>query len=155
MVRHFAVRCRDVSGRGDSGALCKRWRVETLLRRVKMEMSADVLRSMLPEGIRKEVAARFTAINIVRSVIVEAAIQEGVEPLRISFVFALRSVIMFAPAFAAEPLWKLRDIYHAMLKDIASRLVPYRPGRKEPRAVRRKCHHYPSPQITRAEWKRR
>jgi hypothetical protein len=35
----------------------KRWRIETLFREVKISLSADVLRSMRPQAIRKEVAA--------------------------------------------------------------------------------------------------
>jgi len=133
----------------------KRWKIETLFRQLKIELSADVLRSMRAEGIRKEAAARMTAINIVRTVIVEAAIQEGVRPIEVSFIYALRAIIMFVPAFATEPAWKLPDIYHGMLKDIASHLVPYRPGREEPRAVRREHHHFPTLRTTRAEWRKK
>ena len=64
----------------------KRWRIETLFKEVKINLSADVLRSLSPEGIRKEVAARLIAVNIVRVIMLEAAIECRVEPVRISFV---------------------------------------------------------------------
>jgi IS4 transposase len=133
----------------------KRWRIETLFNMVKVNLSADVLRSVGPNGIRKEVAARLIAVNIVRIIMLEAAVENHVDPLRISFVYAVRAIIMFAPALATESIWKLPEIYKAMLKEIASHLVPERPGRNEPRAVRRVRQHYPSLKVTREQWRRR
>lgn len=132
----------------------RRWRIETLFRELKISLSADVLRSMSPDGIRKEIVARLTAINVVRTVMLEAAAKNDIEdPLRISFVFALRAIVNFAPALAIEPLWKLHLIYEAMLQEIAAHLTNWRPGRNEPRAVRRDQRHYPRLMITREQWR--
>lgn len=132
----------------------RRWRIETLFREIKINLSADVLRSMSPDGIRKEIAARLTAINVVRSIILEAAAHKGIEnPLRISFVFAVRAILNFAPALAMEPFWKLRFIYQAMLKEIATHQVEWRPGRNEPRAICRDLKHYPRLMMTRSQWR--
>jgi hypothetical protein len=133
----------------------KRWTIETLFKAVKINLSADVLRSLGPEGIRKEVAARLMAVNIVRVIMLEAAIENQVDPIRISFVSAVRAILMFAPALATEPIWKVPEIYKAMLREIASHLVPERPGRNEPRAVRRERKHYPSLRTTRQQWRKR
>lgn len=133
----------------------RRWRIETLFREVKINLSADVLRSRITEGVRKEVAARLVAINVVRTIMLEAAIENGVDPIRISFVHTVRAIVMFAPALAAEPIWKLPEIYKAMLAEIATHLVLKRPGRNEPRAVRRQCQHYPSLKTTREQWRKR
>jgi hypothetical protein len=131
----------------------KRWRVETLFREVKVNFSADVLRSMSPQAIHKEVAARLMAVNIIRMIMLEAAIEKGVDPIRISFVNAVRSILMFAPALAREPIWKLPQIYRTMLTEIGTNLVPERPGRKEPRAVTRERKHYPKLRKTREQWR--
>ena len=133
----------------------KRWRIETLFREVKINLSADVLRSQTTEGVRKEVAARLVAINVVRTIMLEAAIENGVDPIRISFVHTVRAIVMFAPALASEPIWKLPEIYKAMLAEIAAHLVPERLGRNEPRAVRRQRQHYPSLKTTREQWRKR
>jgi hypothetical protein len=133
----------------------KRWTIETLFKAVKINLSADVLRSLSPEGIGKEVAARLIAVNIVRIIMLESAIENQVDPIRISFVYAVRAILMFSPALAIEPIWKLPEIYKAMLREIASHLVPERPGRNEPRAVRRERKHYPSLRTTRELWRRR
>ena len=130
-----------------------RWRIETLFGYTKINMGADVLRSRNPEAVRKEVAARLIAVNIVRMIMLEAANEGGVDPLRTSFVFTVRALISFAPTLAAEPPAKLTCIYAAMLREIAGHIVPERPGRNEPRAVRREVKHYPSLKITRAQWR--
>lgn len=132
----------------------RRWRIETLFRELKISLSADVLRSITPNGIRKEIAARLTAINVVRSIMLEASVRNGIEdPLRISFVFALRAIINFAPALAIEPFWKLGLIYEVMLREIAAHKIKWRPGRNEPRAIRRDQRHYPRLMMTRAQWR--
>jgi len=122
----------------------KRWRIETLFRQVKINFGADVLRSLCADAIRKEVAARLTAVNIVRIIMLESAIETGVDPLRISFAYAVRAILMFAPAMATRPIWQLPQIYRLMLADIGAHTVQERPGRNEPRAIRRECKHYPS-----------
>jgi len=133
----------------------KRWRIETLFKAVKINLSADVLRSLSPDGIGKEVAARLIAVNIIRIIMLEAATENHVDPIRISFVYAVRAILMFSPALAGEPIWKLPEIYKAMLIEIAAHVVPERPGRDEPRAVRRERRHYPSLKITREQWRQR
>ena len=131
-----------------------RWRIETLFGELKIGLSADILRSQTAEGLCKEIAARLTALNVVRSIMLQAAAEHGVEdPLRISFVFALRAILSFSPALGIEPIWKLRAIYHAMLDEIAAHTVPFRPGRNEPRMIRRDRKHYPMLTTTRAEWR--
>jgi hypothetical protein len=137
------------------GLYGKRWRIETLFKAVKINLSADVLRSLSPDGIRKEVAARLIAVNVVRMIMLEASIEHNVDPMRISFVYAVRAIVSFSPAFACEPIWKLPVIYQAMLTEIAAHLVPERAGRDEPRAVRRERQHYPSLKITREQWRKR
>jgi len=131
----------------------RRWRIETLFREVKIQLGADVLRSQRPGGIRKEVAARLVALNVVRSIMIQAALSHGVDPLRLSFVHAVRAILSFAPAFATQPLWRLPLLYETMLAEIASHQNPERPGRIEPRAIRRERKHYPMLRTTRADWR--
>lgn len=131
----------------------RRWRIETLLGQVKVRLKADVLRSTNPDGIEKEIAARLMAVNLIRLIILEAASEHRVDPLRISFVHALRAVLTFAPAMAFEPTQKLPAIYREMLRQIALHQVPDRPGRNEPRALRREIRYYPPLTVTRKQWR--
>ena len=134
----------------------RRWRIETLFREVKITLSADVLRSQSPDGIHKEIAARLTALNVVRTLMLQAAAEAQLEdPLRISFVHAIRAILRFSSALGHAPLASVPAIYQAMLAEIASDLNAERQGRLEPRAIRREHKHYPSLRITRAQWKAR
>jgi len=131
----------------------RRWRIETLFRELKVAMKADVLRSLTVDGVKKEMAARMMALNVVRMIMLEAAEEHHVDPLEISFVEAVRAILHFAREMARAAGWKLMEIYHGMLTEIASHRVPFRPGRNEPRAVRRERKHYPSLKQTRTEWR--
>jgi hypothetical protein len=133
----------------------RRWRIETAFEQLKVRLSADVLRSHSPDGIRKEFAARCIALNIVHSIILEAASLHHADPMRISFAHAVRAILIFSPALACEPVLRLPQIYRALICEIAHHIVPERPGRIEPRAVRREHKHYPALKETRAEWRSR
>jgi putative transposase len=132
----------------------RRWRIETVFAQLKIRLSADVLRSHSPAGIRKEFAARCTALNLVHAVLLEAASLHHVDPMRLSFAHAVRAILIFSPALACEPVLRLPQIYRAMISEIAHHLVPERPGRIEPRAIRREHKHYPALKETRAEWRK-
>ena len=132
----------------------KRWRIETLFGQFKVEGGADLLRSKSGDGVRKEVAARICAINIVRIIMLQAAEAGGVDVMRISFVGAVRAIIAFAPALALRPLWELPMIYEAMLMEIASHLVPERPGRLEPRNITHDKRKYTRLKTTRTQWRK-
>jgi len=56
---------------------------------------------------------------------------------------------------SAAPVWRLPNLYDEMLTGIASERVAQRPGRSEPRAVRRERKHYPRLSIPRSEWRYR
>jgi len=131
----------------------KRWRIETLFRQFKVNISADQLRSKSVDAIRKEVAARICAINIVAMIMLEAAAEYNVDVTRISFVHVLRAIIAFAPALGLRPAHELPLIYQAMLREITSHLVPERPGRIEPRRLAHDPKHYPRLTITRKQWR--
>jgi len=51
------------------------------------------------------------------------------------------------------PLGCLRFLYDELLDAIARTVVPYRPSRVEPRAIRRERKHYERLKITRRDWK--
>jgi len=132
----------------------ERWSVETRIREFKIDLDADVLRSKTVDGVKKEVMARVVAMNVIAILMLEAALEAGVDPRRISFVQTLRTVLSFAPAFAYQHPTVLSRLYRCMLRQIARALVSLRPNRLEPRAIRREKKHYPSLKTTRAEWRR-
>jgi Transposase DDE domain len=134
----------------------QRWRIETLLREVKIDLSADVLRSQTSAGIRKEMIARLTALNVVRTLILQAAQDGDIDPLRISFVDTLRTILSFSAVLASAPVPALPELHHAMLAEIAGHVIPERPGPLEPRYLTGERKHYPAlRRQTRAQWRAR
>ena len=77
------------------GLFRQRWHAELDLRSLKSVMHMDVLRTLSPEMVRKEVAAHLLAYNLIRGVMAEAARGEGIEPRRLSFKGSLHTVREF------------------------------------------------------------
>ena len=140
----------------------RRWcgsRGKTLSRDVKVQ-GAPVGRSRLrggtqPDlrGIHNEIAARMVALNVVRTIILEATNEHDVDPLRISLAHATRAILVFAPVLASQPVCQVPRICRGMLAEIAAHIVPERPGRTKPHAVRHEQKHHPRLRQTRREWR--
>jgi hypothetical protein len=114
-----------------------RWRVEGDIKHLKQTLSLDVLRCETVPGVLKEMYVILTIYNLVRRVMSEAADRQGVDPCRISFIDALRWLRYAEPG---EEMPKLRE-------------VPWRPGRAEPRAKKRRPKQYPHLSQPRQQWK--
>ncbi len=103
-----------------------RWQIETNLRHLKQTMGMDVLRCQKADGVRKEMLMFALVYNLVCCVIYKAARRQGVCPDRISFIDALRWLQTSSPGD------ELIDLI----------VNPYRPGRYEPRVVKRRPKQY-------------
>ena len=121
----------------------QRWDAEINLRSLKTIMQMDVLRGETPEMVRKEIWACLLAYNQIRTVIAQAASQHGKPPCNISFKRALRTVESFRPTLAAATPPTLPKIYEELFHAIASHQIGDRPGREEPRCVKRRPKPYP------------
>lgn len=81
-----------------------RWQVETNIRHLKTTMKMDVMRSKSVEGVQRELAIFGVVYNLVRRVMLESAIAEGVHADRVSFIDALRWVMLGCPGEILVPL---------------------------------------------------
>jgi len=104
----------------------RRWDVETNFRHLKTTMKMEVLHCQTVDGVLKEMWMFLLVYNLVRMIMLEAAARQGVPPDRISFADALS---WMRRAKADDELPKLL-------------VVPYRPDRIEPRAVKRRRDRY-------------
>lgn len=115
-----------------------RWCIELDLRAIKSVMQMDILRCKTPEMVRKEIWAHLLAYNLIRKIIMQAAQKHELHPREISFTGALQTLNVFIglckPNNSVEP----QALYNEMLDAIASHRVGNRPGRHEPRAVKRR-----------------
>jgi hypothetical protein len=92
------------------------------------------LRSRTPDGIYYEVAGHILYYLLLRWVMVEAAQQAKVSPLRLSFTAALREINEQWPsAVVASEAWLEQTLRPRLLVRLASHQVEQRPGRTAPR----------------------
>jgi len=128
----------------------RRWGIETRIAELKTTLQMNVLRSKSALAVRYEVAATILAYNLLRIVIHQAAQQHETPPDRISFASAIKTVLAYSlPLRVANPRQR-QEIYAQMLSDIAHCRNPARPGRVEPRMIKRDGKKYPWLRIPRA-----
>jgi len=125
-------------------AYLRRWRLEMCLDDLKTTLKMDMLRSRSPEMAQRELHARLIAHNLIRCTLGQTATERGVALERISFKGSLDALRHFTHAMArARSNKKRRQLWAQLLATLAADLVPERPGRREPRAVKRKKNKYP------------
>jgi Transposase DDE domain len=120
----------------DPGLYHRRWEIETTLCELKVRQKMEGgLRCRRPEGIQYEVAAHVLTYLLVRWLILEAAQQGKIDdPLRISYLEALRELREIAPAMICATPSRLQCVLlPRLLLRIAQHQVPLRPGRHFPR----------------------
>ncbi len=123
----------------------KRWRAELYLRDIKVTMGMDILSCKSPHMVEKELWMKIIAYNLVRSLMLQAAMDHSVMCERISFKGTISTLQHWAPVLAQ---WhtdehKRHRLFEMMLYYLAKDLVPLRPKRREPRARKRRPKQYP------------
>ena len=125
-------------------AYLRRWRLEMCLDDIKTTLQMEMLRCHSPRMCQKEVYTRLIAHNLIRCTMAQAAVEHDVPLDGISFKGSLDAVRQFSQAAAqARCKHKRQELWAELLKTLASDLLPDRPGRREPRAVKRKKNKYP------------
>lgn len=119
----------------------QRWNCELDLRNLKTTMGLEILRCKSVDMVHKELWAHILAYNCLKSVAASAAKKHDVKPRQISFKGTVQTILAFAPALQVQTEGQ-HQLLDAMLLAIASPGVGNRPGRWEPRAVKRR----PKPQ---------
>jgi hypothetical protein len=121
----------------------RRWRIELWFRDIKTSMGMETLRCLSPKLVHKELEMFFIAYNFIRCLMAEAAQTYDVEIQRLSFKGTVDSLRQFGPAIAqARSHRKKNQLLARLLELIAKDKVPERPGRREPRAVKRRPKPY-------------
>lgn len=125
-------------------AYLRRWRLEMCLDDLKTTLHLEFLRGRSPAMVQKEMYARLIAHNLIRCTMAKAA-AEHQQPLdRISFKGSLDALRHFTCAMSqARSKAKRQRLWELLLKTLARDLVRHRPGRREPRAIKRKKNKYP------------
>ena len=117
----------------------RRWRMELWLRDIKSTMDMDMLRTKTPARVRAELAMFLVGYNLIRTVMFDTFQGSEVRLEQLSFKSALMRFGLWCAGLRRSTrimAWRLG--YQAMLSDLARDLNPDRPGRYEPRVVKRR-----------------
>ncbi len=122
----------------------RRWRLEICLRDLKTTMAMEQLRCQTPDMAEKELLAYLVTHNLIRCVIAQAVATYQVELERVSFKGSVDALRQYSQAISQARSRKMRtQLWQDLLGNLARDLVPYRPHRNEPRAVKRRPKPYP------------
>lgn len=131
----------------------QRWNAELDLRSIKTTMQMEILRCKTPELVRKEVWAHVLAYNLIRTMMAQAAALHGILPREISFKATIQTLEAYQPAITYSNCCT-RAVARRILDDIAANKVGDRPGRVEPRQIKRRPKRYQWMMVSRQEAKR-
>jgi hypothetical protein len=121
----------------------RRWNMELCFRDLKTTMGMEELRCRTPAMVHKELLAFLIAHNFMRCLIAQAASAHQVCRTRISFKGAVDAARSFHQAIRlATSRRQANRLGRRLLEILARDLVPLRPGRYEPRAVKRRPKPY-------------
>lgn len=125
----------------------KRWRLEMCLDDLKTTLQMEKLSCRAPAMAQKELLVFLIAHNFIRWIMGHAA-KEGEVPLeRLSFKGTLDAFRQWSIALVQvrgpNKLPKQRRLWRELLQTLAADLVPERPERQEPRAVKKRCKYPP------------
>jgi hypothetical protein len=112
-----------------------RWLVEIDFRAIKQTMKMDVLRGKTPAIVRKEIWVHLLAYNLIRKVMAQAALEHELKPRQLSFKLALQIIESFRQVSLFSEQQKH---YKTLLELIAYKTIGNRPGRYEPRRIKRR-----------------
>lgn len=128
-----------------------RWHAELDLRSIKTQMKMEILRCKTPEMVRKEIWAHLLAYNLIRKVMAQAAEEHQVTPRQLSFAGAMQTLNEFRTSLLHASAAELPDMTSRILDAIARHRVGNRPGRCEPRKVKRRPKGYSRLLVPRAK----
>ncbi|MCD4829827.1 MAG: IS4 family transposase [Candidatus Cloacimonetes bacterium] len=120
-----------------------RWNVELDIRDIKQTLGLDHLRCKTPHMVRRELWVTLLAYNLIRKVIATSAAMHDKQPRRLSFTLTCQTVLASWILLSTGSARNAHQLWTTALASIADHEVPLRPGRIEPRVLKRRRHRYP------------
>ena len=128
-----------------------RWNVELDLCQIKQTLNVDHVRCKSPAMVRRELWVTFLAYNLIRKVIATSASVHGKAPRKLGFTFACQTILSSWMLLSTGACRDASALWASALSRIAANEVANRPGRIEPRVLKRRRHGYPLMRRPRAE----
>ena len=120
----------------------RRWRMEMCLDDIKTTLGMESLRCQCPQMVQKELLVFLTAHNLVRWLMGQAAGHGRVSPECLSFKGTLDAFRQWSQAIAQSRRKKDRiKLWEELLLTLVRDRLPDRPGRHEPRAVKKRSQY--------------
>lgn len=135
-----------------------RWTAELNFRSLKTDLGMEILRSMSPDMVRKEIIMHLIAYNLIRLLMWEAASQHGRALHRLSFTGTLHRIRTVFPILLLQTncdALQCAALFEQLLSWMVDNPIPDRPNRVEPRRVKRREKNYSRLTKPRAYYKRR
>ena len=129
----------------------QRWHVELDIEAIKVRLGMDELRCKTPALVEKEIWTCVLAYNLIRLTMLQAALKAKLSPRQLSFASALEAIAPSYGVILALDDTKARTLVEALLGGLATHLVGNRPGRVEPRAIKRRPKPHRLLTVPRAE----
>lgn len=120
-----------------------RWNVELDIRQIKQTLHLDHVRCKTPGMVRRELWVTLLAYNLIRKVIATSAAVHRKQPRQLGFTLACQSLLASWMILATGSCRDSCAMYTMTLARIATHEVANRPGRIEPRVLKRRRHRYP------------
>jgi IS4 transposase len=115
-----------------------RWLAELDIRAIKITLDMDVLRCKTPAMVRCEVWMHLLAYNMIRRSILQSAQASGLSPRELSFTAAMQAIAASWIVAVSADREMFGVLVDAHLANLAGHRVGNRPGRVEPRAIKRR-----------------
>ncbi len=96
-----------------------------------------------PAMARKELWVHLLGYNLVRKTAAQAAWEHNLCPRQLSFAGAVQTLEAFANLLITLDPEQRLQVCHDLFTAIAKHVVGDRPGRVEPRRLKRRCDKYP------------
>ena len=132
-----------------------RWNAELDIRDIKQTLGLDHVRCKSPDMVSRELWVTLLAYNLIRKLIATAATLHGKQPRQLGFTLACQTVLSSWMLLATGLCRDAQQLWRLALERIAANEVANRPGRIEPRVIKRSRDHYPLMHDPRHELRRR
>ena len=122
-----------------------RWNAELDIRSIKSHLNLGHVRCKSPAMVEREVWTTLLGYNLIRTTAAGAAQLHGKQPRQISFTSTCQYVLASWMQLSGGLIDRsqLADYLLLLLRQIAACEVANRPGRLEPRVLKRRRHGYP------------
>mgnify|MGYP001166020432 FL=1 len=133
-----------------------RWNSELDIRGIKSNLNLGHVRCKSPEMVHRELWTTILGYNLIRTTAAGAALLHDKQPRRISFTSTCQYVLASWMQLSCRMMGQAELVAYlsVMLKQIARCEVANRPGRLEPRVLKRRRHGYKLMQKPRNELRR-